>query len=475
VHVQNQLVLFYGSWTSVHPTLIIEAGEKETCLWTEMQTRIIQKTVGNTVVVASPGSGKTTVLTEHIVHQLRGTETDARTVMMITYTRQAAGELKQRLQHHGRDLGMSNLHALRIGTFHAEAFRMLLQTGFKVPPVLGTNQQYGLLRRILREQGLTEPAHVTALSQALTKTKSVWPTLPLPRQYRKAAKRYEDAKQTLGRWDYDDILVEFSAQFAVIKSAVPPVRYLLVDEFQDTNAIQWEIVCAFQRIWSSRLFVVGDDDQSIYGFRGASPKWLQAASDGNPATDTFVLSTNFRSDMQIVAAASELILHNQQRISKPFEASSTNEGSCGFTNWRDEEEEAQAVNRLLQWLRSSKPSWRVAILARTRRQLLASWTKADRDGRQRNAEWHTFHSSKGREWDAVIITGAVEANPYLREPVESEEEERRLFYVAMTRARHSLWVTYPERIQNMRTVPSKYIEETRMVRFPRNSWPQVLH
>lgn len=435
-----------------------------------MQTRVITKTQGNTVVVASPGSGKTTVLTEHIVHQLQTTEMNAGSVMVITYTRQAAAELKQRLLSQTRHLGVHSLRALRIGTFHAEAFRMLLQTGFKVPPVLGTNEQYGLMHRILHEQGLSEPVHVTALSQALTKAKSTWPTLPVPRKYSTVATQYETAKRALGRWDYDDILVEFCSHLTVIQAAVPPVRYLLVDEFQDTNAIQWEIVRAFQKMWSSRLFVVGDDDQSIYGFRGASPRWLQEASDLNPPEDTFVLSTNFRSDEKIVTAASQLILHNQQRIAKPFAANSSDEGWCAFTSWRNEDEEAEGVTQLLQQLYVAHPVWSIAILARTRRQLLASWTKAGCEQSHAIGEWHTFHSSKGREWDAVIVTGAVNDNPYLREQAENEEEERRLFYVAMTRARHALWISCPRRIQKARAKESRFIEETRLLRVSQKTW-----
>lgn len=443
-------------------------------MWTDMQTNIIMRTHGDTVVVASPGSGKTTVLTEHIVHQLQTRSVDPRTVVLITYTRQAAQELKSRLAQ-SRQISERMLAALRVGTFHSEAFRMLLQESVKVPPVLGTHQQYGLLQRILHEEGFSDPVHVTSVSQALTKSKSTWPETPVPKKYRRVVYRYEAAKNAMSRWDYDDILQAFCRRLELGVQAVPPVHYLLVDEFQDTNQVQWSIVCAFQTLWKSRLFVVGDDDQSIYTFRGASPQWLQEASSHTDTTETFLLTRNFRSDRNVVTGASNLILNNERRIPKPFDAFSYESGWCAFTRWPTEYAEADAISTLIESLRRAEPTWRIAVLARTRRQLLSSFTFEKLKKSHGIVEWQTFHGAKGKEWDAVIIAGAVDNNPYLREVVEDKEEERRLFYVAMTRARHSLWISCPTHTERGKARPAKFVFETRIDEISPDIWMRGVH
>ncbi|WP_054969417.1 UvrD-helicase domain-containing protein [Alicyclobacillus ferrooxydans] len=428
-------------------------------MWTSMQQEIIDRDSGNTVVVASPGSGKTTVLTQHIVHQLNRQTITAKHAMLITYTRQAAKEMRDRLSPSLCAIPR-NFQALRIGTFHSEAFHMLLEQHIKVPPILGTQEQYQLFRQILREEGLAQPHHVTQLGQALTLAKSTWPIGTLEKRYRSAAARYEVMKRRLNRWDYDDILIVFCEHLMRGVPQSEAVQYLLVDEFQDTNQIQWTIIQAFRALWNTRLFVVGDDDQSIYSFRGGNPKWLHAASMSADDTETFMLTRNFRSDRLIVRTAANLIGLNRQRIGKVFEVNSEREGSAVCTLWKSESAEASGVSSLLGSLTRKEPEWSVGVLARTRQQLLAAWAAYGQESARGRIEWQTFHGAKGKEWDAVIVIGALADNPYLRDSILDLEEERRLFYVAMTRARHALWVSCSSQTKYGRSSMTPFVAES---------------
>lgn len=374
---------------------------------------------------------------------------------MITYTRQGAVDLRARLRQVS-DVTDAQRAAFRVGTFHAECFRMMLQAGVPVQPILGQREQLHLFYRACQAVGLSgsqgawELARIAALCRAAQQS--------VPRRFRSAMRRYEALKRRMGRWDFDDILERFAEKADVWLQRVPPIGYVLVDEFQDVNGAQWHILNQIVAHFSSRIFIVGDDDQSIYAFRGASPDWLLHSVHHFPNTEAAELAVNFRSDQEIVRASSRLIQHNRQRMSKSFRAHSMRSGFATVTIFRDVYQEAQAVARWLAAVVNSRPDAEAAVLARTRRQLEPCMVHTPPAVRHR-VSWATFHGAKGREWDSVAVVGAVEGNPYLRASERTEEEERRLFYVAMTRARHALWVTVPGQAAGARMRPARFIDE----------------
>lgn len=407
---------------------------------------------------AAPGSGKTTVLTHHIVHQLDQKTVRSDGVLLITFTRQAAAELKQRVAHIACQ-NKKKVAAMRIGTFHAESFRMLLQAGVTVRPVLGQHEQRALFRQALRESGLLHGVNGNHFEQLLTLARSQAPAAALPRRYRQAGLRYQVLKEKAGVWDFDDITERFCQASAEILEHVPEIQYVLVDEFQDTNSAQWFILSQLVRHFHCRVFVVGDDDQAIYGFRGASPQWLLEAAERIPHTSIQYLETNFRSDVEIVRTSSSLIRHNRLRMDKSFTSNRQVPGLARYVFVTNEVAEAMLVDKFLNQVLSTQPKHSLAVLARTRRQLYNVMSTVTDLAVRHAVTWATFHGAKGQEWDVVVIVGAVANNPYLLEVPSDEEEERRLFYVAMTRARHALWITVPHRLLAAPVQPSRFLKE----------------
>lgn len=439
-----------------------------TGVWTDEQRAIIDRAPAPTVVFAAPGSGKTSVLMAHVAMQLAHRRVAPAELMAVTFTRQAALEMRRRL---GRDRRVSDSQAesVRIGTFHALLFRWLAKAGIPVSIPLQGDEQRALARTALAREGLRDPRQVREFLSWMSRMKSRWPPARPegrgPREMRaftRAGRTYEGAKTRVGRWDFDDIPVTFARvleEHPSLLTRSEQLAYLVVDEFQDTNPVEWHVVQALARTYHCPVFVVGDDDQAIYGFRGASPRWLLEFG-GVMGADAHWLSTNFRSDAGIVACAERLIGHNRMRMPKRVRPARSDPGTVRACTAADEAEEARQVAAWLEDLRRRHPSWQFAVMARTRVQLLHAWRVCrEKAG---GVEWRTFHDGKGREWDAVAILGAVEPNPYLANQPETTwqwEEERRLFYVALTRARHVCGIWTPVRVSRQAVRPIRFVHE----------------
>lgn len=424
------------------------------------QLEVIQQLPGNTVVYASPGSGKTTVLTYHISSLLLSGKMSPNQVMAITFTRQAASDLKRRL-YQVPGLSARSVEAVQTGTFHAQIFRFLLRAEPNIPVLLRPTEQVHLLTQALRKTGL-ELNQIQKWQSFLTRAKSNWPITVAEKPVARLLKHYERLKESAHRWDFDDILLHFCDVYCA-KGGKPldtGVQYLLVDEFQDTNPVQSKILQYFSKTHSIPVFAVGDDDQAIYGFRGASPHWLLNFPIDFSPSNKFHLSENFRSDRSIVQHAASLIHNNQQRTRKYVRIASEQEGHCSAWLHQTEEMEARKLFELLYNRQVRQQS--VAVLARTRRQLLLVWQLVH--NAVPNLQYRTFHDAKGKEWDEVHLLGCIESNPYLADFDEVDrEEERRLMYVAMTRARHRLYLHAPLHVMGRRVVPSQFLHEAKCI------------
>ncbi|MCL6631291.1 MAG: UvrD-helicase domain-containing protein [Alicyclobacillus herbarius] len=437
--------------------------------WTDEQARVVYGACANRVIFAAPGSGKTAVLTGHIQHLLRTGSLRGRNVTVMTFTRQAAAELYRRVAAERR-IVKEELEAVRMGTFHSQVFHALLECRYEVRVPLHASEQTRLMRTALEMCGMTpRPWQVRQALAYVTRCKSEWPPAEPPRRWKRVLAAYESLKRRHNRCDLDDLLLAMCDLLDKHTDGpqMPWLRhqkYILVDEFQDTNAVQWFILFRMSKLSGAKVCVVGDDDQAIYGFRGASPQWLLRFSSHMPGAEQALLSRNFRSRTCIVTHARKLIEHNRQRMDKPMVAVHNEPGICQGLLWPDEETQAEAVCRLLRAGGGSS----TAVLARTRQQLVRVVRRLS--PLPQRVEFHTLHEAKGREWDVVHIIGAVTNNPYLpvnlsesdREMPDAQgsEEERRLFYVGMTRARHVLYIHVPERCQHETVRPLPYIQES---------------
>ncbi|MCB1866790.1 MAG: UvrD-helicase domain-containing protein [Chromatiales bacterium] len=278
------------------------------------------------LVVAGAGSGKTRVITAKIAHLIRNTALEAQHIIALTFTNKAAREMRERVS---RTLPAGQRQRLRISTFHALGMRVLrteqealgLRDGFAI---YDAEDQRNLLRKLV-VAGCDE-ARAAALAAAMSNYKNARAagesaTNDSP-QTAEAAALYDDyqrALRTCNAVDFDDLICEPIALFdrdpQCLLAWRERIRYLLVDEYQDTNAAQYELV---RRLVGDRngLTVVGDDDQSIYAWRGARPDNLLRLADDFPTLRTIKLEQNYRSTNCILGAANALIANNTRATDK---------------------------------------------------------------------------------------------------------------------------------------------------------------
>ena len=286
------------------------------------QRRAVEAKSGPVLVLAGPGSGKTRVLTHRIAYLIDTLGVDPFNILAVTFTNRAARELKERLE---ALLGAGRAHALAVGTFHSLCARFLrrdiMQLGRGRDFVIyDSDDQIRLMRRVLNELKLDEKRHNprTILGRiSSAKNELVSPTEfarinrgPLDEVVTRCYPRYQELLREANALDFDDLLVEmvhlFTQHPELLERYQDRFTYLLVDEYQDTNRAQYTLI----RQLSARhrnLFVVGDDDQSIYLFRGADVRNIRQFEQDFPEAQVILLEQNYRSTQSILDTAQAVI------------------------------------------------------------------------------------------------------------------------------------------------------------------------
>lgn len=301
-----------------------------------------------TVVFAGPGSGKTTVLTRRVLYLLeRGACPE--NLMVVTFTRAAAQEMKSRL---GEVMPKAS-QKLCIGTFHSLFLGILQERGNTIPTLLGGNKQKEIIRKLLSDQEQpTDEENISAyLNQiGLCKGNAILPERMNVHKrknilFRDIFAQYEEWKRNNNFWDYDDILLAMYQQVknpAELADLKERFIHILVDEFQDINWIQYQILVKLASQHRS-LFVVGDDDQSIYGFRGSNPRIMLQLHKDFPDLERIVLSVNYRSTEPIIRASEQLIGQNRLRQAKLCQGLGVDGAKVEWIEPQDENEEAERI------------------------------------------------------------------------------------------------------------------------------------
>jgi len=302
----------------------------------DVQRDAVTCTEGPVMVLAGAGSGKTRVLTFRVAH-LINSGVQPHNILALTFTNKAAREMKERIF---QLVGDSKAHALWMGTFHSIFARILKIESEKIGypkdfTIYDTDDTKSVLKAIVRESQLDDkmynPGHV------LSRISSAKMNLINPDMYKNDPEiQYQDkmAKKPLiaqiykeywnrckrsGAMDFDDLLVNTNLLLhhypEVLKKYQDRFEYILVDEYQDTNYAQYLILKRLAAL-RENICVVGDDAQSIYGFRGANIQNILNFNKDYPAAQTFKLEQNYRSTQRIVAAANSVIINNRSQLHK---------------------------------------------------------------------------------------------------------------------------------------------------------------
>nr|VFJ66671.1 MAG: ATP-dependent DNA helicase UvrD [Candidatus Kentron sp. DK] len=344
----------------------------------DTQREAVSAPAGHTLVLAGAGSGKTRVLVHRIAWLVETGQVMPSSILAVTFTNKAAAEMRARIEAMlGRSLG-----AMWVGTFHGLAHRMLrihwrdtgLPEGFQI---LDSEDQLRMIRRIIRNMNLDEtkwpPKQIQWFinsqkdeglrSRHLSDNNDVWMV-----QMRAVYQTYEETCLRSGLVDFPELLLRAHELLrdndALLTHYRNRFHHLLVDEFQDTNTIQY----AWVRLLAgseSQLFMVGDDDQSIYGWRGARIENIHRFSKDFADVRTLRLERNYRSTGNILAAANAVIANNRGRLGKNLWTSGEDGEPIHLYVAFNEREEAEFVaDRIRQWAADGGRRDDVAILYR---------------------------------------------------------------------------------------------------------------
>ncbi|HIQ04633.1 MAG TPA: DNA helicase UvrD [Anaerolineae bacterium] len=296
----------------------------------EQQQRAVTAIEGPVLVLAGPGSGKTRVLTHRIAYLVRECGITPYHIMAVTFTNKAAREMRARTE---RLLGMAGgMRGLTLGTFHGICARWLRHDAEQIGiprdyVIYDSADQLSLVRAVLKELNLDDKLYrPQAVLVHISRTKS---ELITPAKYEaqtywqevagRVYERYQELLRANHALDFDDLLLEAVR----LLREVPEVqercqqryKHILVDEFQDTNMAQYELISLLGRSAHS-VFVVGDEDQSVYGWRGADYRNVQRFREDFPDVRTILLERNYRSTQTILDTANAVIARNLRRVPK---------------------------------------------------------------------------------------------------------------------------------------------------------------
>ena len=330
------------------------------------------------MVLAGPGSGKTTVITHRTKYLIEECGVNPSEILVITFTRAAAREMRERFEllMEGSDSGAR----VSFGTFHSVFFTILKYAyRYDASSIAREDQRVGFMKELIGKQDLDVEDENEFVSSILSEISAVkGEMVSLDHYYAKNCseeifkelyKGYEEKMRRANLIDFDDMLVMcyelFTEREDIRKAWQGRYRYILIDEFQDINRVQYEIVRMMAEP-ENNLFIVGDDDQSVYRFRGARPEIMLGFGNDYPESETVLLGMNYRSTKDIVETASRLISHNQKRYEKQIQASHGPGKPVVTVCCKEPWEETERIVSEIQGYRKAGYQFRdIAVLFRT--------------------------------------------------------------------------------------------------------------
>ncbi len=353
--------------------------------FTKSQSEAIRHQDGPLLVLAGPGSGKTTVVTKRVQYLVQDCHISPSSILVITFTKAAATEMKERFlrlmeQSEEKPQGYGNVS---FGTFHAVFFSILkLSYGFTAANILREETRYQYMKEIVSRLKLEiddENEFISGVLGEISLIKNERISLEhyfskncAEDIFRKIFASYEQRKRNARLIDFDDMLSYtwelLTKRQDILEAWQKKFRYILVDEFQDINRLQYDILRLLAQP-ENNLFIVGDDDQSIYRFRGAKPEIMLNFQKDFPTAGRVLLNDNFRSTRQIVNAAGRVIRKNQSRFAKEITARGGDGPGVRILAFEDQQQECLYLLKEMQEYKKNGGAWQqMAVLYRTNTQ-----------------------------------------------------------------------------------------------------------
>jgi DNA helicase-2/ATP-dependent DNA helicase PcrA len=331
------------------------------------------------MVLASAGTGKTAVITQRTKKLITDHHVNPGSVLVITFTKAAAMEMKQRFML----LMQEEKTRVTFGTFHA-VFFMVLKAAyhFDAGSVITDEQRYQLMRELIAKHHLDyrdENEFISGLLGEISQVKNN--RIPLEHFYsaqcgeevfREIFGEYEKYMRGNRRIDFDDMLVYTYELFCerpdILSAWQKKYEYILIDEFQDINQLQFDIVQMLAKP-KNNLFIVGDDDQSIYRFRGSKPEIMLHFPEEYPDCRQILLDTNYRCAQPVVEAALRLISHNKERFDKKIVTEKKGGDAVNYLLFKDQKEQNLfIIKKISEAIQNGGQFDQFAVLFRTNTQ-----------------------------------------------------------------------------------------------------------
>ena len=335
---------------------------------------------GPAMVLAGPGAGKTYVITNRVKALIDEYGVKPEQILVVTFSKAAAVEMKERFEM----LTGGQRLPVRFGTFHSVFFQILrLAYHYEVKDIATPALKYRFLEETLNETGYEvddKKEFLSDIEKEISRVKGegieidcYFSSACSAEIFQKMYRGYQEKLQRHRCLDFDDMVV-YTYQLLKEREDIrrrwqAQFRYLLIDEFQDINRLQYETVCMLAEP-ENNLFIVGDDDQSIYGFRGAKPGIMLSFPKRFPDTKQIVLGVNYRCSDEIMKAAERLIGKNNERYEKHIVANKGKEQPVHMKKCENLPDEAEKIVAQIQMYQKEGIAYQeMAVLFRTNMQM----------------------------------------------------------------------------------------------------------
>lgn len=350
-------------------------------MFNKSQIQAISHMDGPAMVLAGPGSGKTTVITHRIKNLIEKAEVRPENILVVTFTKAAAISMQKRfstLMNGGKG------QLVTFGTFHSVFYKILRKSRrYEATEILSERQKTDYIREIIGRYGISSN-DISELSQNIINdignikgnmlnAQEYEPSCCKKEDFIKVYNAYNLELKKDGKMDFDDILREcyllLCENHTILEQWRELYKYILIDEFQDINRIQMNIIELLASPLNN-IFVVGDDDQSIYGFRGARPEIMIEFKDYYPEAELIVLDVNYRSTQSIINVAGRVIVNNKTRLDKCAHANNDKDFQPDIRKFRNQVEELKfVVSKIKEYENQGISLSEMAILVRNNSQI----------------------------------------------------------------------------------------------------------